>query len=213
MAEKHSKTSQKQSGAPRGGAAKVDARHMGTELVALLKQRLGELAGVGQREPGAAPRSRMQVVLAWVAAVPLLLGGLACIGLATQTIKELRGPASANGSPDWLLALAACFFVVMVASLFAAAFMIALPGPRRLPIWVVTLVVGIGGSVLGAQQLAEADWKAFTNAGSGAAVFLVLSVYLTVVSAIRLWALLRRGRTVAADAPDESDDGPAPSLD
>jgi hypothetical protein len=187
-------------------------RNVGKELGTLLKQRFGELTGVGQQEPDSPPRSRTQVVLGWVAAAPLLLGGMACIGLATQTIKELRGPASANGSPDWLLALAACFFVIMVASLFAAAFMVALPRRHRLSIWVITLVVGLGGAVLGAQQLAEADWKAFTNAGSGAAVFLVLSAYLTVVSAVRVWSLLRRNRAETNAALAESDDDTAPTL-
>lgn len=201
----------KQKKGPQSGTGPA-GRNVGRELGTLLKQRFGELTGVGQQEPDAPPRSRAQAILGWVAAAPLLLGGMACMGLAAMAIKELRGPASANGSPDWLLALAACFFVVMVASLFAAAFMIALPGPRRLPMWVVTLVVGIGGTVLGAQHLAEADWQAFTNAGSGAAVFLVLSVYLTVVSAVRIWSLLRRNRAEAAAAPAESDHDTAPTL-
>jgi hypothetical protein len=183
-------------------------RNAGKELSGLLRQRFGELTGVGQHEPDVVPRSRGRLVLLWVVAVPLFLGGLACVGLATQTIKELRGPASANGSPDWLLALAACFFVVMVAALFAAGFMLVRPRRPRLAVWVLTLVVSAGGTVIGAQQLAEADWRAFTNAGSGAAVFLALSVYLFVVSAVGCYMLLTRPRPTpgAAAGSDDADD-------
>jgi hypothetical protein len=181
-------------------------RSAGRELGVLLRQRFGELTGVGQHDPELASRSRGRVVLLWVAALPLFLGGLACVGLATQTIKELRGAASANGSPDWVLALAACFFVVMVAALFAAGFMLVRPRRPRAAVWVLTLVIGAGGAVLGAQQLAEADWRAFSNAGSGAAVFLVLSVYLFVVSAVGIWRLLTRPRPGVPDGPAGSDD-------
>ncbi len=144
-----------------------------------------ERPGRGPEALGFAPHGRR--LLRWLAAAPLFLGGLACVALAVQTIKELSGPASANGSADWLLALAACFFLVMVIALFAAGYLLVRSQRPHPAVWVVTLVVGAGAAVVGAQQLAAADWRAFTVAGIAAAVFLAVSVYLVVVSAVGIW--------------------------
>lgn len=147
---------------------------------------------VGVKTPATVRRPRGLLVLLWVAAVPLFLGGLACVALAVQTIKELTGPASANGSPDWLLVLAASFFVLMVVALFVAGYLVLRPGRPHFAVWAITLVVGGGGAYVGAEQLAAAGWRAFTTAGVAAAIFLVVSVYLVAVSVVGIWRSLTR---------------------
>lgn len=158
-------------------------RALSRGLGGLLGTRFGELPG-GPMRPRGPRRPLTRTLLLLLAALPMFVGALACVALVVQTVKELRGSAAATGSADWILILAACFFCLMVLALVAGAFMVLRSRPSWSPAWIATLVVGLGGTVLGAQQLAASDWRAFTAAGSGAAIFLVLSVYLTVVSAV-----------------------------
>jgi|GEM_PF-3569899 len=145
----------------------------------------------GRRRSG--PRRPLgRVLLLVFAAVLLLVGALACTALVVQTVNELRGPANATGNPDWVLVLAAAFFAVMAAALVGAAYLVVRRRPAWLPVWVLLLVIGLGGAALGLQQLAAADWRALSDAGIGAAIFLALSIYLAGVSAGGLWFKSRR---------------------
>jgi hypothetical protein len=173
------------------GSPTSQKRTAGKGLGGILGTRFGELPG-GPIRPRSRRRPIGRTLLLILAALPLGVGAVACVALVVQTVKELRGPASATGSADWVLILAAVFFAVMVAALVATAVMVLRSHPTWWPAWAATLVIGFGGTVLGAQQLAAADWRAFSAAGSGAAIFLVLSVYLSGVSAAGVWLKARR---------------------
>lgn len=160
-------------------------------LQTVLLSRFGEIPG-GRPGPSRRPRRPLaRTVLLILAVLPLFCGALACLGLLVQTAREVGAASSVTGSPDWVLVLAACFFAVVVVALVGAGMMVLRRQASWFPLWVATLVVGLGGAVLGAQQLAAADWRAFSAAGSGAAIFLTLSLYLTLVSGLGLWLKAR----------------------
>jgi len=166
-------------------------RTAGKGLGGILGTRFGELPG-GPIRPRSRRRPIGRTLLLTLAALPLGVGAVACVALVVQTVNELRGPAGATGSADRVLVLAAVFFAVIAGAQVAVAVMVLRSRPTWWPAWVATLVIGLSGAVLGAQQLAAADWRAFSAAGSGAAIFLVLSVYLAGVSAAGVWLKARR---------------------
>lgn len=171
-----------------------DDRRQGldTSLRGALLSRFGEMPRRRQRQsPRRGPRRPFgRTILLILAALPLFFGALACVALLVQTVREVG--AAGAGNPDWVLVLAACFFAVMVLALIGTGFMVLRLRSSWLPAWIATLVIGLGGAVLGAQQLAAADWQAFSAAGGGAAIFLALSVYLAGVSAAGLRLKARR---------------------
>jgi len=183
-------------------------RELDRGLRGALFARFGEMPR--KRRPGARRRRSGRrrplgrTLLLVLAALLLLLGALACVALVVQTVNELRGPANATGNPDWVLALAAAFFAVMAAALVWAAYLVVRLRPAWLPVWVLLLIIGLGGAALGLQQLAAADWRAFSAAGSGAAIFLALSVYLVGVSGGGIWLKSRREPFPDEDETDQA---------
>ncbi len=155
-----------------------------------LKTVLGGSFGKGGpplwRSSGGPRRPVLKVLVLVLAALPLLLGAIACVALTVQTIREVLAARAASGLADWILVLAAAFFLVMVVALISAAVMLLRRRPPWWPSWVGTLIIGLGGAVLGFQQLSEASWRVTSNAGLGPVVFILLSVYLVGVSGVCL---------------------------
>jgi len=180
-------------------------RELDRGLRGALMSRFGEMPRKRSHEAKGEPRPPRRpiarILLLVLVAALLLFAALACVALVVQTAGELRGPASATGEPDWVLLLAAAFFALMAAALVGAAYLVVRRSATWLPVWVVLLVIGLGGAALGLQQLAAVDWRAFTTAGLGPVVFLALSAYLAAVSVGGMWLKSRR-----EPFPDEGDE-------
>lgn len=167
-------------------------RELDRGLRTILLSRFGEMPGERPGPPRRPRRPFSRTILLILAALPLFFGALACVALMVQTVRELGATSGGTGSPDWVLVLAACFFGLMVLALIGTGIMVLRVRASWLPTWIAMLVIGLGGAVLGAQQLAAADWRAFSVAGGGAAIFLALSLYLAVVSGVGLRLKARR---------------------